>query len=142
MENNVEKKWRSLLNKVSYGPIKLSKLDLNTDKDVYSRRWTSLYTREFGDLHSLLATLVMTCTVDRYQTIAQGDFPDRQRLLEPPHKELLEMPSAMQEILWGPECLRYIREAVLAFREIAPDHRQQTILEMILYCSFCNEDSQ
>eukprot|EP00057_Strongylocentrotus_purpuratus_P016370 XP_011670844.1 PREDICTED: ubiquitin carboxyl-terminal hydrolase 24-like [Strongylocentrotus purpuratus] len=108
------------------------------DLDIQTRRWTSLQTREFGFLHTMLAAMVLHSDVSPYWSVDLGDKPKRRPILILENlNRLLPVPEDMRHTLFGPPCLKYIKESVLAFREV---HSSTTpILDMLLHCSFCNE---
>ncbi|XP_038074921.1 uncharacterized protein LOC119742812 [Patiria miniata] len=80
------------------------------EEDVQTRRWTSLQTKEFTYLHTMLAVMILYCDVSKFRTIDQGDYPPRQRTLIIPTSKPLAMPSDMQQILFATEGIKYIRE--------------------------------
>ncbi|XP_071490931.1 ubiquitin carboxyl-terminal hydrolase 24-like [Diadema antillarum] len=108
------------------------------DMDIQTRRWTSLQTREFGFLHTMLAAMVLHCDVSPFRTVDLGDRPKRRPILILENlNRYLPVPEDMKQTLFGQAGLKYIKESVLAFREV---HSSTTpILDMLLHCSFCNE---
>ncbi|XP_041474973.1 ubiquitin carboxyl-terminal hydrolase 24-like isoform X2 [Lytechinus variegatus] len=108
------------------------------DMDIQTRRWTSLQTREFGFLHTMLAAMVLHTDVSPHWSVDLGTKPKRRPILILENlNRFLPIPEDMRHILFGPPCLKYIKESVLAFREV---HSSTTpILDMLLHCSFCNQ---
>ncbi|XP_064607447.1 ubiquitin carboxyl-terminal hydrolase 24-like isoform X2 [Liolophura sinensis] len=100
------------------------------------RRWTSLQSRDFGHLHTCLATLILNCEVASYRTVEPGKFPVRRPLLVTPHI-YLKMSQDMVDYVFGKDSHRYIKEVITAVREISGN--TLSIFDMLVYCSFCNE---
>nr|XP_022314146.1 ubiquitin carboxyl-terminal hydrolase 24-like [Crassostrea virginica] len=46
----------------------------NQGHDIPSRRWSSIQSREFGNLHSSLAILILNCDVSTHRTEDPGEF--------------------------------------------------------------------
>lgn len=83
------------------------------------KKWTSSQTREFGDLHALIATLVLSCNTKPQMTCGTPEEKERvpstaQHLGLP---ALQEMPAAVVTLLYGGLAPVYIAEAVTACRE-------------------------
>ena len=83
------------------------------------KKWTSSQTREFGDLHALIATLVLSCNTRPQMTCGTPEEKERvpstaQHLGLP---VLQEMPAAVVTLLYGALAPVYIAEAVTACRE-------------------------
>ncbi|XP_052274227.1 ubiquitin carboxyl-terminal hydrolase 24-like isoform X2 [Dreissena polymorpha] len=102
-----------------------------------SRRWSSVQSREFGNLHVILATLILNCNVAPYRTIEPGDSkPYKPKWVKSP-KTYLKMSTDMEKYVFGPESTRYIREVVQAIREVSQP--LDLVYDMLFYCSSCNE---
>ncbi|XP_014661859.1 PREDICTED: ubiquitin carboxyl-terminal hydrolase 24-like [Priapulus caudatus] len=108
-----------------------------TTEELQPRRWSSLQAREFGQLHVALATLVLHCDVTPYRTVATGTHK-LPRLHTHVSESHLKMPDDVHSMLYGPESLRYVREVALSCREIESGDAQANV-DMVVYCSFCNE---
>ncbi|XP_035828590.1 LOW QUALITY PROTEIN: ubiquitin carboxyl-terminal hydrolase 24 [Aplysia californica] len=105
--------------------------------DSGSRRWSSIQTREFAHLHTALALLILNCDVQAYQTHPCGEFPQRKPVTVLP-SIFLKMSPEMSSYVFGEESQRYIKEVVMAVRELAGGNLL-SLFDMLLYCSFCNE---
>ncbi|KAJ8306242.1 hypothetical protein KUTeg_016787 [Tegillarca granosa] len=106
------------------------------DQESSSRRWSSIQSREFSNLHSTLATLILNCDVSQYRTDEPGDYPERKPKTVIPLK-FLKMSSDMENYVYGADSDRYIREVVHAVREVGGS--QLFFCDMLVYCSFCNK---
>ncbi|XP_071800380.1 ubiquitin carboxyl-terminal hydrolase 24-like isoform X2 [Asterias amurensis] len=116
----------------------LGKEDPQSEEDMQTRRWTSLQTREFGFLHTMLAVMILYCDASKLRTVEQGDYPSRQRTLIIPTDKPLPMPIDMEQILCGPRGVKYIREVILMFREVP--NVTTALLDMLLHCCYCNDN--
>ncbi|XP_062568779.1 ubiquitin carboxyl-terminal hydrolase 24-like [Saccostrea cucullata] len=108
--------------------------EVNQGQDTPTRRWSSIQSREFGNLHSSLAILILNCDVSKYRTEEPGEYEIRKPKTVFPTKFLL-MPQDMENYVYGPESSRYIREVIHAVREVGTS---LVICDMLVYCSFCN----
>jgi len=101
------------------------------------KKWTSSQTREFGDLHALIATLVLSCNTKPQMTCGTPEEKERvpstaQHLGLP---ALQEMPAAVVTLLYGGLAPVYIAEAVTACRETG--NSIPLIVDMLAQVSFC-----
>ncbi|XP_064624443.1 ubiquitin carboxyl-terminal hydrolase 24-like isoform X2 [Lineus longissimus] len=115
------------------GPIVISQ---TPDQEVYSRRWSSLQARDFGPLHTVLATLILNSDVSKYRTDDPKDHPIKMPSTVTP-QIYLKMSTEMHKCVFGPDSSRYIREVVFAIREVTTSTAALT--DMLLYCGFCNK---
>jgi len=93
-------------------------------------------TREFGDLHALIAYFILACDMSSYRTCQPEDGKERvpvQRMF--PDNEVIEMPGQVVTLLYGSLAPAYIAEAVSACREVASSI--QLITDMLAQVSFC-----
>ncbi|XP_063403289.1 ubiquitin carboxyl-terminal hydrolase 24-like [Mytilus trossulus] len=109
------------------------------NQESSSRRWSSIQSREFGNLHATIALLVLNCDLSVKDTCEPGDFPVRKPTTVSPSKVLRLSPD-MEQYVFGPESNRYIREVVHAVREVTGNHNYNCIADMLIQCSFCNAD--
>ncbi len=73
----------------------------------HRRRWTPVQAKDFSELHSLVATLVLSC--DLKSRLQRGASP----------KSLPEsLPTSLSRLLCGPVAPLFAREAVCACREL------------------------
>ncbi|XP_071953763.1 ubiquitin carboxyl-terminal hydrolase 24-like [Antedon mediterranea] len=107
-------------------------------QDLNSRRWTSSHTRDFGSLHTTLASMVLHCDVSQFRTVDECSDDKHPNIL-PIHdlETPLQTPEDVKNILFAPEGRRYIKEAVAACREMTPG-TTASVINMLLYCSYCN----
>lgn len=104
-------------------------------QETSSRRWSSIQSREFGHLHTTLAMLILNCDVSKYRTIERDEYVERKPHTVTP-KTFLKMSMDMERYVYGNESTRYLREVVHAIREVG---YLESVCDMLLYCSFCNE---
>ncbi|XP_068228806.1 LOW QUALITY PROTEIN: ubiquitin carboxyl-terminal hydrolase 24-like [Palaemon carinicauda] len=77
------------------------------------RRWSSVQAQDFGPLHCTIATIISACNMTPYQTSGtQSDSKEEEKT------EKLEMPEAVAQVLYGSDQSRWLREAVVAYREV------------------------
>ncbi|XP_013409431.2 ubiquitin carboxyl-terminal hydrolase 24-like [Lingula anatina] len=107
----------------------------NVQQESIPRKWSSMQSRDFGPLHTTLAILITNCDIASFRTEEVGNHPAYQTKLVQPDK-LLDMLPEVQEFVFGKESGRYLREVVMAVREIGGSIAH--ILDMCTYCSFCN----
>lgn len=117
----------------------LGQLSLEQNQESSTRRWSSIQSREFGNLHATIALLVLNCDVSLKATCEPGDFPVRKPTTVNPSK-VLRLSPEMEQYVFGTECNRYIREVVHAVREVTGSHNYACIADMLIQCSFCNAD--
>eukprot|EP00105_Crassostrea_gigas_P001822 XP_011414140.1 PREDICTED: ubiquitin carboxyl-terminal hydrolase 24 [Crassostrea gigas] len=108
--------------------------EINQGHDTPTRRWSSIQSREFGNLHASLAILVLNCDVSKYRREDPGDYEIRKPKTVFPMKFLF-MPQDMENYVFGAESSRYLREVIHAIREVGTS---LIICDMLIYCSFCN----
>ncbi|ELT87807.1 hypothetical protein CAPTEDRAFT_215538 [Capitella teleta] len=113
------------------GPIPSSP----SDQDVGVRRWSSMQARDFGSLHATLAVLILHCDLTPFRTEDPGDISLRTPTTVTPQK-ILKMGPDMQHYVFGTEAPHYIREVILALKEVPSN--MPSVEDMILYASFCN----
>lgn len=96
------------------------------------KKWTASQTREFGDLHALLATLVLACDTRPHMTcVSTTERIPSLTLLPKPQP----MPQSVASLLYGPLASVYIAEAVSACRETGQSI--SLIVDMLAQVSFC-----
>ncbi|GFO40772.1 ubiquitin carboxyl-terminal hydrolase 24, partial [Plakobranchus ocellatus] len=100
------------------------------------RRWSSIQAREFAHLHTALALLILNCDVKVYQTHECGEYGERKPVTVLPHI-FLKMSPEMSCYVFGDDSQRYIKEVVLAVRELAGGNLL-SLFDMLLYCCHCN----
>ncbi|CAH1774066.1 unnamed protein product [Owenia fusiformis] len=100
-----------------------------------NRRWSSMQSRDFGYLHEALATLILNCDVSGYRTDDPGKYPERKPSTSHP-TIFLKMSTEMHKKVFGDDSSRYVREVILAVREM--NSSLSVITDMILYCCYCN----
>lgn len=108
--------------------------EINQGHDTPTRRWSSIQSREFGNLHASLAILVLNCDVSKYRREDPGEYEIRKPKTVFPMKFLF-MPQDMENYVFGAESSRYLREVIHAIREVGTS---LIICDMLIYCSFCN----
>jgi len=100
------------------------------------RRWTPSQAREFGDLHALIAYLILACDTSSYRTCEPDDGMDRVPVLRMfPDSEIGEMPGQVVTLLYGSLAPSYVAEAVSACREVTTSIN--LITDMLAQVSFC-----
>ncbi|XP_070563005.1 ubiquitin carboxyl-terminal hydrolase 24-like isoform X2 [Ptychodera flava] len=119
------------------GPMPVTSRRDMSHEDLMRRRWTSLQTRDFGLLHSTLAILVLHCDISSQRTTDAGEctFKSPHSIRQP--QTLIPLPMEVKIRLFQHDTIRYVREAVLACREVSGS--TTAIEDVLLYCSFCNE---
>lgn len=103
----------------------------------FPRRWSSVQTRDFGPLHTTLASLILCCDLSPHRTCELDKYPVRVSEWSPSN-DYLQMPDDVCSALFGPGGIRYIREIVSACREVSGP--VAIIIDMLIQCSFCNGD--
>ncbi|KAL3868453.1 hypothetical protein ACJMK2_041259 [Sinanodonta woodiana] len=106
------------------------------DQEANIRRWSSIQSRDFANLHTTLATLLLNCDVSSFRTEDVGSYPVKKPQMVIP-QTYLKMSTDMENYVFGAESVRYLREVVHAIRETG--NPLPSICDMLLYCSFCNE---
>uniref|UniRef100_T1IKX5 ubiquitinyl hydrolase 1 n=1 Tax=Strigamia maritima TaxID=126957 RepID=T1IKX5_STRMM len=113
----------------------LGPANMNAKSDeVLSKRWSAFQAREFAGLHTTLASLILICDVTPYRTCAQDNSADKSPATK--SSALLPMPSDIHAALFGPRGHWYIREVIIACREVFDC--LAAIVDMLIHCSFCN----
>jgi ubiquitin carboxyl-terminal hydrolase 9/24 len=112
-----------------------SSTSVNGEQESGLRRWSSIQARDFGPLHSTIATLILNCDVSPYRTEEPGNHTIYNPTTVVPQR-YLKMSPEMQSYVFGTESARYIREVVLALKEVSGSTTH--LEDMILYTSFCN----
>jgi len=97
-------------------------------------KWTASQTREFGDLHALLAFLILSCDTKPFMSHKQVDerVPSTRMF---PSTDLEPMPTQVSTLLYGPLASLYISETISACREM--NSSLSLIIEMLAQVSFC-----
>uniref|UniRef100_A0A667ZE80 Ubiquitin carboxyl-terminal hydrolase 24 n=1 Tax=Myripristis murdjan TaxID=586833 RepID=A0A667ZE80_9TELE len=99
-----------------------------------NRRWSPAQAREFLHLHSTLALITLHSDLSTHRT---------QRVLKlsvssiPSASPLLPLHSDIMASLFTPEGQPYLLEVMFAMRELSGP--LSLLIEMITYCSYCNE---
>ncbi|XP_075472164.1 ubiquitin carboxyl-terminal hydrolase 24 isoform X2 [Ascaphus truei] len=100
-----------------------------------NRRWSSPQAREFGFLHNTIALLVLHSDVTSHRTVAPGVFKPH-----PPVNALcppLALHEEVEALMFMPEGKLYLLEVMFAMRELPGS--LSALIEMVVYCCFCNE---
>ncbi|XP_076009077.1 ubiquitin carboxyl-terminal hydrolase 24 isoform X4 [Genypterus blacodes] len=101
-----------------------------------NRRWSPAQAREFLHLHNTLALITLHSDFSAQQTHAPGLLKLRTSIL-PSSTPLLPLHSDIQASLFTPEGQPYLLEVMFAMRELSGP--LSVLIEMVTYCSFCNE---
>ncbi|XP_051510524.1 ubiquitin carboxyl-terminal hydrolase 24 isoform X1 [Myxocyprinus asiaticus] len=106
------------------------------------RRWSSAQAREFLHLHNTLALIVLHTDLTSQRTEAQGVFKQSSSGLVAPSSPLLPLHPDINTLLFKHDGQTYLMEAhvfqvMFAMRELSGP--LSFLIEMITYCSFCNE---
>ncbi|KAK7150579.1 hypothetical protein R3I93_011730 [Phoxinus phoxinus] len=101
------------------------------------RRWSSAQAREFLHLHNTLALIVLHTDLTSQRTEAQGVFKHASSGLVAPSSPLLPLNPDINTLLFKAEGHVYLMEVMFAMRELSGP--LSFLIEMITYCSFCNE---
>ncbi|XP_076873154.1 ubiquitin carboxyl-terminal hydrolase 24 isoform X4 [Brachyhypopomus gauderio] len=103
-----------------------------------NRRWNSAQAREFLHLHNTLALVVLhtDLTSQRTEGEAPGAFRHRSSGLVS-SSTLLSLHPDIHTLLFKPEGQPYLMEVMFAMRELSGP--LPFLIEMVTYCSFCNE---
>ncbi|XP_071548346.1 ubiquitin carboxyl-terminal hydrolase 24-like isoform X1 [Panulirus ornatus] len=89
--------------------------------DSDKRRWSSMHTQEFGPLHSVIATIITAYDMVAHQTTVA--VPGNKAEGEPLK---LVMPAEVAQVLYGSEQSRWLKEAVMAYKEVTGNITQLT----------------
>ncbi|KAA0708793.1 Ubiquitin carboxyl-terminal hydrolase 24 [Triplophysa tibetana] len=101
------------------------------------RRWSSAQAREFLHLHNTLALIVLHTDLASQKTEAQGVFKQSSSGLVASSSPLMPLDSDINTLLFKSEGQTYLMEVMFAMRELSGP--LSFLIEMITYCSFCNE---
>uniref|UniRef100_A0A672TDQ5 Ubiquitin carboxyl-terminal hydrolase 24 n=1 Tax=Sinocyclocheilus grahami TaxID=75366 RepID=A0A672TDQ5_SINGR len=101
------------------------------------RRWSSAQAREFLHLHNTLALIVLHTDLTSQRTESQGVFKHASSGLVAPSSPLLPLHPDINTLLFKAEGQVYLMEVMFAMRELSGP--LSFLIEMITYCSFCNE---
>uniref|UniRef100_A0A8C3TC75 Ubiquitin carboxyl-terminal hydrolase 24 n=1 Tax=Chelydra serpentina TaxID=8475 RepID=A0A8C3TC75_CHESE len=102
-----------------------------------NRRWSSAQAREFGFLHNTVALLVLHSDVSSQRNVAPGLFKQRPPLSITASGPLLSLHEEVKALLFLSEGKPYLLEVMHALRELTGS--LSVLLEMVVYCCFCNE---
>ncbi|XP_053286085.1 ubiquitin carboxyl-terminal hydrolase 24 isoform X5 [Pleuronectes platessa] len=101
-----------------------------------NRRWSPAQAREFLHLHSTLALLTLQSDLGPQRTHSPGGFTLRV-INVPSSSPLLPLHTDILTSLFTPEGQPYLLEVMFAMRELSGP--MSLLIEMVTYCSFCNE---
>uniref|UniRef100_A0A452VB74 ubiquitinyl hydrolase 1 n=1 Tax=Ursus maritimus TaxID=29073 RepID=A0A452VB74_URSMA len=101
------------------------------------RRWSSAQAREFGNLHNTVALLVLHSDVSSQRNVAPGMFKQRPPISVAPSSPLLPLHEEVEALLFLSEGKPYLLEVMFALRELTGS--LLALIEMVVYCCFCNE---
>lgn len=101
------------------------------------RRWSSAQAREFGNLHNTVALLVLHSDVSSQRNVAPGIFKPRPPVSVAPAGPLLPLHEEVEALLFLSEGKPYLLEVMFALRELTGS--LLALIEMVVYCCFCNE---
>merc|ERR1711915_903134 len=98
------------------------------------KKWTGSQTRELGDLHALLAYLILSCDTKPFMS-----HSSEEQCLSSSNtfslNELEKMPTQVSNLLYGPLASLYISETISACREV--NSSLSLIIEMLVQVSYC-----
>ncbi|XP_040216795.1 ubiquitin carboxyl-terminal hydrolase 24 isoform X3 [Rana temporaria] len=103
-------------------------------KNNQNRRWSSAQAREFSYLHNTIALLVLNSDISSQRTVASGLLkPHPPNTQSPP----LALHPEVEALMFMPEGKPYLLEVMFAMRELPGP--LSVLIEMLVYCCFCNE---
>ncbi|XP_036376810.1 ubiquitin carboxyl-terminal hydrolase 24 isoform X2 [Megalops cyprinoides] len=102
-----------------------------------NRRWSSAQAREFLHLHNTLALVVLHSDLSTQRTVAPGLYKHSATGSVPASASLLPLHADIEASLFKPEGQPYLLEVMFAMRELSGP--LSFLIEMITYCSLCNE---
>ncbi|KAI1892010.1 hypothetical protein AGOR_G00149590 [Albula goreensis] len=102
-----------------------------------NRRWSSAQAREFLHLHNTLALIVLHSDLSAQRTVAPGSYKHSAAGSVPGSAPLLPLHADIEASLFKPEGQPYLLEVMFAMRELSGP--LSFLIEMITYCSLCNE---
>ncbi|XP_028977659.1 ubiquitin carboxyl-terminal hydrolase 24 isoform X2 [Esox lucius] len=101
-----------------------------------NRRWSPAQSREFLHLHSTLALMTLHSDVSSQRTHDKGVCKLNVSSV-PASSPLLPLNADIMASLFTPEGQLYLLEVMFAMRELSGP--LTVLIEMVTYCSFCNE---
>ncbi|XP_026201109.1 ubiquitin carboxyl-terminal hydrolase 24 isoform X7 [Anabas testudineus] len=101
-----------------------------------NRRWSPAQAREFLHLHSTLALITLHSDLSTQQTQAPGGCKLRLSSVSS-STQLLPLHTDILASLFTPEGQPYLLEVMFAMRELSGP--LSVLIEMVTYCSYCNE---
>ncbi|KAF3691160.1 Ubiquitin carboxyl-terminal hydrolase 24 [Channa argus] len=101
-----------------------------------NRRWSPAQAREFLHLHSTLALITLHCDLSTQKTHAPGGCKLHLSSV-PSSSSLLPLHADILASLFTPEGQPYLLEVMFAMRELSGP--LSVLIEMVTYCSYCNE---
>ncbi|KAM4629624.1 ubiquitin carboxyl-terminal hydrolase 24 isoform 3-T3 [Polymixia lowei] len=101
-----------------------------------NRRWSPAQAREFLQLHSTLALITLHSDLTTQRTQAPGGFKLSVSSV-PSSAPLLPLHADVLASLFTPEGQPYLLEVMFAMRELSGP--LSLLIEMVTYCSYCNE---
>ncbi|XP_034036320.1 ubiquitin carboxyl-terminal hydrolase 24 isoform X2 [Thalassophryne amazonica] len=101
-----------------------------------NRRWSPAQAREFLHLHSTLALITLHSDLTSQQTISSGMFKVRVGSILSASQNL-PLHSDLLASLFTSEGQPYLLEVMFAMRELSGP--LSLLIEMVTYCSYCNE---
>ncbi|KAL7985042.1 hypothetical protein Chor_003612 [Crotalus horridus] len=102
-----------------------------------NRRWSSAQAREFGFLHNTVALFVLHSDVSSQRNVAPGLFALHSPLSITTSGPLLALHEEVEALIFLSEGKPYLMEVMHALRELTGS--LSTLIEMVVYCCFCNE---
>lgn len=84
--------------------------------DSDKRRWSSVQAQDFGPLHSIISTIILCFDMTPHQTSGTATPSEKS---DEDQQEKLVMPGEVVQVLYGGEQARWLREAVVAYREVS-----------------------
>jgi len=109
--------------------------DVSESCDFERRKWSSVQNRELGDLHTLVAFLVLQCANSCIQSTELQKSARKPLTQGIDTESSLVMPKPMHVLLSSPLVSVYINESLMAIREVAAF--SQTVLDMLAQVSSC-----
>lgn len=101
-----------------------------------NRRWSPAQAREFLHLHSTLALITLHSDLSSQRTQGPGMFKPHVSSVSS-STSLLPLHSDIRASLFTPEGQPYLLEVMFAMRELSGP--LSLLIEMVTYCSYCNE---
>ncbi|KAM9326707.1 ubiquitin carboxyl-terminal hydrolase 24 [Gastrophryne carolinensis] len=104
-------------------------------KNNQNRRWSSAQAREFGYLHNTIALLVLYSDTTSQRTVAPGLFKLHTSVNT--QGSPLALHPDVEALMFMPDGKAYLLEVMFAMRELPGS--LSVLIEMLVYCCFCNE---